>query len=196
MLCTLILNGLAKSLGVLEFNAGEEFDVVAISIDPSESPEQAREAAATTLERYDRPDTASGWHFLTGNAASVDKITQAAGFHFEPIEETGEFAHSSGIVIVSPEGQLSQYYLGVEYPPRDVRLALVEANSNQVGNLVDQLLLYCFRYDPSLGEYTAVTLRVLRVAGAFFAIGLLAFVLILRRSEPTHELFPQTRGAA
>jgi len=183
MLCTLILNGLAKSLGVLSFDAGTDFDVVAISIDPSETPQQAREIAATTLARYDRPDTAHGWHFLTGSAAAVEKVTEAAGFNYAPIAETGEFAHASGIVIASPQGKLSQYYLGVNYPARDVRLALVEAASNNIGSIVDQLLLYCFRYDPNLGKYTAVTLRIVRVTGALFVVALFAFLMVLQRNE-------------
>lgn len=195
MLCTLILNGLVKSLGVLPFDAGTGFDVVVISIDPSETPQQAQEVAATTVARYDRPDAGRGWHFLTGSAAAVEKVTAAAGFNYEPIAETGEFAHASGIVITSPEGKLSQYYLGVEFPPRDVRLALVEAHSNNIGSLVDQLLLYCFRYDPNLGKYTAVTLRIVRLAGVLFVVGLFAFVMVLKRNE-THGIHRQTQGAA
>lgn len=196
MLCTLILNGLAKSLGVLTFDAGTDFDVVAISIDPTETPQQAREVAASTLARYDRPDTAHGWHFLTGSAEAVEAVTAAAGFHYEPIVETGEFAHSSGIVIVSPDGVLSQYYLGVEFPARDVRFALIEAHSNKIGSVVDQLLLYCFRYDPSLGKYTAVTMRILRITGVLFVLALIGFVMVLRRNEKHHELLQQNPGAA
>lgn len=183
MLCTLILNGLARSLKVLSFDPGTDFDVVAISIDPGETPQQARKVAAATLARYGRPDTAHGWHFLTGSAAAVEKVTAAAGFYYEPIAETGEFAHASGIIILSPEGKLAQYYLGVEYPSRHVRLALIEAHSNKIGSLVDQLLLYCFRYDPTLGKYTAVTMRIVRLAGALFVVALIVFLIILKRNE-------------
>jgi protein SCO1/2 len=203
MLCTLILNGLTRSLGVLPFDAGTDFDVVAISIDPLETPQQAREVAATTLARYDRPAAGRGWHFLTGSAAAVEKVTEAAGFNYAPIAETGEFAHASGIIIVSPEGRLSQYYLGVDYPPRDVRLALVEAASNNIGSVVDQLLLYCFRYNPNLGKYTAVTMRIVRLGGILFVVALFAFLMVLKRNETkfeqhekTHEIDRQTQGAA
>ena len=196
MLCGLVLNGLAKSLGVLQFDVGEEFDVVVISIDPEETTQQAQDVAASTLARYDRPGTEEGWHFLLGSPESVAEVTAAAGFRYAPIPETGEFAHASGIVVVTPEGRLAQYYLGVEYPPRDVRLALVEAHSNNIGSLVDQLLLYCFRYDPQLGKYTAVTLRVLRITGVLFVIGMVAFLLFLKRQESVFSPHPQTPGAA
>ncbi|MCG8457517.1 MAG: SCO family protein, partial [Holophagales bacterium] len=166
MLCSLILNGLASSLGVLSFTPGEEFDVVAISIDPRETPEMAAAAEASTLTRYGKPETEAGWHFLIGDEATVGRIAEVAGFGYEYLPTTDEYAHASAIMVTTPEGVLSQYFYGIEYPPKDVRLALVEASSNQIGSLVDQILLYCYRYDPEVGRYTAVAMRILRLTGA------------------------------
>ena len=197
MLCSLILNGLATSLDVLKFNPGEEFDVVAVSIDPDETPAMAGESKSATLQRYGRPGTAAGWHFLTGKDADIQKVAAAAGFGYEYLPSTDEYAHASGIMIVTPEGKLSQYFYGIEYPPKDVRLALVEASSNQIGNLVDQILLYCYRYDPQVGKYTAVTMRILRITGVVFVLGMILFVwLAIRRDRSADEAQSHTLGAA
>jgi protein SCO1/2 len=183
MLCTLTLNGLAKSLDVVDLEIGREIDVVVVSIDPGEGPEEARAVKADTLLRYGRPESAPGWHFLTGTEDAVARLTAAAGFHYNYLPEDDEYAHTTGIVIVDPKGTISQYYLGIEYPPRDVRLALVEASAGGVGTAVDQLLLYCFRFDPEQGKYTAATMRILRLAAGAFALGLFAFVGIAWHRE-------------
>lgn len=197
MLCSLIMNGVAKSLGVLKLDVGEDFDVVAVSFDPGETPEMAAEVKTKTVDRYDRPETADGWHFLTGDEASIRRLTEAAGFSYVYDPDTDEFAHASGIVIVRPDGIINQYYLGIEYPPKDVRLALVDAGDGKVGSLVDQLLLYCFRYDPALGKYTAAIMRVLRLAGFVFSVGLATFLFVMWRRERrlTERRLP-TVGAA
>lgn len=197
MLCSLILNGLATSLDVLKFNPGQEFDVVAISVDHDETSGMAGESKASTLQRYGRPETADGWHFLTGDEADIRRVADAAGFGFEYLPSTDEYAHASGIMIVTPEGQLSQYFYGIEYPPKDVRLALVEASSNQIGSLVDQILLYCYRYDPQVGRYTALTMRILRITGAVFVLGMVIFVWIaIRRDRSANDAESHTLGAA
>ena len=197
MLCSLILNGVATSFNILKFNPGQDFDVVAISIDPDETPAMATESKAATLKRYGRPDTGSGWHFLTGDEAEIQKVADAAGFGYDYLPATDEYAHASGIMIVTPEGKLSQYFYGIEYPPKDVRLALVEASSNQIGSLVDQILLYCYRYDPQVGKYTVMTMRVLRITGAVFVLGLIIFVWIaIRRDQSANDAQSHTLGAA
>lgn len=183
MLCTLILNGLAKSLGVLKLRPGTEFDVVAISIDHAETPALAKAALDRTLDRYGKPETAPGWHFLTGSEEDVARVADAAGFRFAYDAETDEYAHSSGIVIVAPDGTINQYYYGIEYPPRDVRLAIVDASEGRAGTLVDQILLYCYRYNAKLGKYTVFTMRLLRFAGAFFVVVLTVFLWIMWRFE-------------
>lgn len=191
MLCTLILNGLASSLAVLEFEPGQEFDVVAISIDHEETPEMAEEAKLETLQRYGKPGTADGWHFLVGDEDTVRSVAAAAGFGYEYIPSTGEYAHASGIVVTTAAGRIAQYYYGVEYPPKDLRLALVEASQNQIGNLVDQVLLYCYRYDPQVGKYTALTMRMLRITGALFALGLTLFLWYSFRHDKAAEVPPE-----
>ncbi len=197
MLCSLILNGLATSLDVLKFNPGQEFDVVAISIDPDETPAMAGESKSSTLKRFGRPETSAGWHFLTGDDANIRRVADTAGFGYHYLPATDEYAHASGIMIVTPDGKLSQYFYGIEYPPKDVRLALVEASSNQIGNLVDQILLYCYRYDPQIGKYTAVTMRILRITGAVFVLGMIIFVWIaIRRDRSANDAKSHTLGAA
>ena len=183
MLCPMVLNGVAKSLGVLSFDVGQEFDVVAISIDPNETPEMAAGVKQTTVKRYGREETADGWHFLTGSEQAVRQVTDTAGFRYAYLPETGEFAHASGMIVVTPEGTLAQYLYGLDFAPRHVQLALVEASSNQIGSVVDQLLLYCFRYDPKLGKYTVMITRILRLAGVLFILGLALFLWIMRRRD-------------
>ncbi len=183
MLCTLVLQGMTKMLKVLKFNPGQEFEIVIVSFDPGEGPSHALEEEQETLKLYGRPETADGWHFLTGGEGSIRQITEAAGFQYVYVPENGEWAHASGIIIVTPEGKIAQYYYGIEYPPKNVRLALVEASTEKIGSVVDQLLLYCFRYNPLLGKYTAVTMRVLRVVGGLFSLGLILFVTIMWRRD-------------
>jgi len=197
MLCSLILNGMASSLDVLKFNPGREFDVVAISIDPGETPAMAKVSKDATIKRYGRPETAEGWHFLTGDEESIRNVADTAGFGYHYLPASDEYAHASGIIIVTPEGKLSQYLYGIEYPPKDVRLALVEASSNQIGNLVDQILLYCYRYDPQIGKYTILTMRILRITGAIFVLGMIIFVWIaIRRDQSANDAESHTLGAA
>lgn len=197
MLCSLIMNGLTRALGVMTFEVGEAFDVVAVSIDPGETPAMAAEAKVEALARYERPATADGWHFLTGSQASIETLAQTAGFAYEYIPETGEYAHASAVLVVTPNGRIAQYFLGVEFSPKDLRLALVEASENRLGNVIDQVLLYCFRYDPTLGKYTAVTMRILRITGILFVLGLLAFVWLLRKQERSASQLPRPKlGAA
>lgn len=176
MLCSLILNGMASSLSVLEFRPNDEFDVVAISIDHEETPAMAAQARSDTIRRYGKDGTDPGWHFLVGDEATVRQVADAAGYGYEYIPSTDEFAHASGIVVTTPEGQIAQYYYGIEYPPKDLRLALIEASKNEIGGLVDQILLYCYKYDPKIGQYTALTMRLLRIVGGLFALGLIVFL--------------------
>ncbi len=183
MLCPMVLEGVAKTLGVLKFDAGEDFDVVSISIDPRETPYMAASQKLATVKRYGREGTARGWHFLTGTAESVERVTEAAGFRYAYIEENDEFAHASGMVVATPDGTLSQYFYGLDFSPKDVRLSLVEASEGQIGSVVDQILLYCFRYDPELGKYTAVVTRVLRLTALVFLAVLGSFLWIMWRRD-------------
>jgi protein SCO1/2 len=182
MLCTQILNGLESSLKAVSFNPGQDFEVLSVSIDPKDTPELAASKKQMYLRRYGRANTANGWHFLTGDEANIKAIADAAGFHFKYDPATDQFAHASGIMIATPEGRLSRYFYGVEYAPRDVRLGLVEASQNKIGNPVDQLLLFCYHYDPSTGKYGAIVMNIVRfTAGAFVLLGGAFLLIVFRR---------------
>ncbi|MEL7061958.1 MAG: SCO family protein [Acidobacteriota bacterium] len=196
MLCTLILNGVATSLSVLKLEPGDDFEVVAISFDSEETPAMAHEARRKTLERFGRPDAEDGWNFLVGDEATVSQAAEIAGYGYEYIPATDEWAHASAIVVATPEGEVSQYYYGIEYPPKDLRLALVEASEGRLGNMVDQLLLYCYRYDPQIGKYTAVAMRMVRLAGIVFVVALSLFLWLMFRWERRRAGRVASLGAA
>lgn len=183
MLCNQVLDGLARSLKAQSFTAGREFDVVTVSFDPRETPELAREKKETYLQKYRRAGAETGWHFLTGDAASIKSLTEAVGFHYAYDPKTDQFAHASGIMVLTPQGRLSRYFYGIEYAPRDLRLGLVEAADNRIGSPVDQLLLYCYHYDPATGTYGPVVLNIIRLGGIITLFGIGALILILRRRE-------------
>ncbi len=185
MLCTVTLNGLASALDVLTtFDAGREFEVVTVSFDASEGPALAAAKKAQHLARYRRPTAEAGWHFLTGDQAAIDALTEAVGFRFAWDEETRQFAHPAGLVVLTPEGRLARYLYGIEYAPKDLKFALMESAQGRIGSLIEQAILYCYRYDPMLGRYSASIMRVMRVGAALTVLGLLAFVgLSLRRER-------------
>jgi protein SCO1/2 len=183
MLCTLTLNGLVSALATLSFDVGREFEVVTVSFDPREGPELARAKKAAYLQRYKRPGAAAGWHFLTGDAAALRALTAAVGFRYAWDERTSQFAHPAGVVVLTPDGRISRYLYGVEYAPKDLRLALVESAAGGIGNAVDQVLLFCYQYDPQTGRYGAVVMRLVRAGGLLTLAALAVLVLTLRRAE-------------
>jgi len=193
MLCSEILSGMEGALKAVTLDPGKDFEVVAISFDPKDTPEIAAAKKQSYLHRYSRPDTANGWHFLTGDEANIKALTDAIGFHYKYDAATDQFAHASAIMIVTPEGRISKYFYGVEYAPRDIRLGLVEASNNKIGTPVDQILLYCFHYDPASGKYGAMTMNLLRVVGAGFVLVCGAFLAIALRRERSHQ--PDLRRA-
>ncbi|MFQ5676003.1 MAG: SCO family protein, partial [bacterium] len=166
MLCSMILNGLLKSLNALSFDVGDEFNVVTVSFDPGETPELAAAKKRTYMSKYGRQDAENGWHFLTGDEASIRKLTASVGFNYTYDPETDQFYHASGIMILTPNGRLSKYFYGVEYSIKDLKFGLMEAASNKIGSPVDQLLLYCYHYDPETGKYGVVIMNVIRVFGS------------------------------
>ncbi|HZP17455.1 MAG TPA: SCO family protein [Terriglobales bacterium] len=170
MLCSQILSGLESSLKAVSFNPGQDFEVVSVSFDPKDTPETAAAKKQNYLKRYGRANTANGWHFLTGDEANIKALTDAVGYHYKYDPATDQFAHASGIMILTPDGRLSRYFYGVEYAPRDVRLGLVEASANKIGTPVDQILLFCFHYDPVTGKYGALAMNMVRGAGALFVL--------------------------
>lgn len=186
MLCNLLLNGVVKSLRAVDFDAGNTFDVVVVSFDPRETTNLAAAKKTNYLKSYGRDGAAAGWHFLTGDEANIGRLTEAVGFRYVYNEERDEFAHSAGIVMATPEGEISRYFYGIEFPPRDLRLGLVEAADSKIGTLVDQVLLFCFHYDPATGRYSVATLNAVRVGGVLTVAGLLTFMLAALRRERLH----------
>ena len=198
MLCTQILNGMVSSFRVLPFQVGKEFDVVTISFDPRETPELAqkkKKVYVNYLPEKMRAGAANGWHFLTGDQENIAKITDAAGFRYRYDEKTEQFAHASAIMVTTPHGKLSRYYYGVEYAPRDLRLGLIESSANKIGSPVEQLLLYCYHYDPATGKYGLVVMRVMRIAGVLTLLGI-ALMLLLLKARNSMSPTPKTGGAA
>lgn len=183
MLCNEVLNGLTGTLKGISFDAGREFDVVAISFDAKENekPDLARNKKESYMNRYGRPGTEKGWHFLTGSDASIQAVTQAAGFGFEWDEKSNQFAHAGGIMITTPDGKLARYFYGIDYAPRDVKFGIMEAGESKVGSAAEQLMLYCFHYDPSTGKYGLAVLSVMRIMAVFTLIGMGAMGLVFWR---------------
>jgi protein SCO1 len=183
MLCGLSLDGLASSLRTIAFDAGREFDVVTVSFDPRETQAEARARKERSVDRYGRPGAAAGWHFLTGDEASIRRLTSAVGFRYAWDGDLKQYAHPTGIVVVTPQGRIARYFFGVEYAAKDLRLGLVEAAAGRIGSLADRLLLLCYQYDPSSGRYGARALGAVRAAGALTVLGLGAFIVTMVRRE-------------
>jgi len=181
MLCGEVLSGLESALRVLKFDVGKEFDVLTVSFDPKETPQMAMAKKAEFLKRYGRPGAAEGWHFLTGPQSSIDALTQAAGFQYEYDPKSGQFAHATAIMVLTPEGKIAQYYYGVEFAPKDLRLGLIQASQNKIGNLVDEVLLYCYHYDPDTGKYGPIISRVLKLAAGATILVLGTFLIVMFR---------------
>jgi protein SCO1 len=183
MLCTLTLNGLVSALGVLPWAPGQEFELVTVSFDPRETPAQAAAKKRAYLARYKHPQAAKGWHFLTGDEETLRALTAAVGFRYAWDDASRQFAHPAGVMVATPDGRLARYLFGVEYAPKDLRLALVEASAGRVGGPVDHLLLFCYQYDPATGRYGAALMRVLRLGGVLTLLALAAFFVVSMRRE-------------
>ncbi len=187
MLCTLVLNGLVQGLLDVPFNAGRDFQVVIVSIDPRETPELAAEKKKTYLSRYGRAGADEGWHFLTGAEPAIDRLTSNVGFRYAYDATRDEFAHASGIILLTPRGRISRYFYDVKFPGRDLRLGLVEASEHRIGSPVDQVLLFCFHYDPADGKYGAAVMNFVRLGGVLTLLALASFLAFLWRRERTRR---------
>jgi protein SCO1/2 len=183
MLCTLVLNGLVSSMKALDFLPGRDFEVIAVSFDPREKPELARAKRASYLERYARPGTEQGFHFLTGDAAAIGALTKAAGFRYSFDQASGQFAHPAGILVATPQGRISRYLFGADFAPRDLRLALVESAAGRIGTITDQVMLFCFHYDPASGRYTTAVMNLIRAGGLATVLSLGLFVTVMWRRD-------------
>jgi protein SCO1 len=184
MMCTQLEQGVVGSLRMLSFNPGRDYDVVFISFDDRDTPVQAAQKKATAITKFRRPETASGWHFLTGSKESIATVTNAANFHFNFDPKFNLFAHASGILLLTPEGHISRYFYGVEFPGYDIRLGLVDASNGKIGNPIDHVLRYCFQYDPSTAKYSATIIGIMRIGAVLtMAIMLIAFLIFRRRDH-------------
>ncbi|MEQ1756776.1 MAG: SCO family protein [Vicinamibacterales bacterium] len=185
MLCIQVMNGISSSLRALSFEAGKDFDVVLVSFDPRDTPAAAAEKKRTHLDYWAAQSTASGWHLLTGDEATIARVTQAAGFSYQWDDLTQQFAHVSGVLVVTPEGRLSRYFYGVEYSPKELRLALVESGQGNIGSVIDELLLYCYHYDPASGRYGVIVMNLIR-AGGVLTVAFILGVMFLTRRRDSH----------
>jgi protein SCO1/2 len=183
MLCTQVINGLSSALAVLSLAPHEDFEIVTVSFNPKDTPETASAKKAVYLERYKRAGAAEGWHFLTGDQRAIDRITKAAGFRYAWDADTQQFAHPTGVIVLTPEGKLARYLFGIEYGPRDLRYAIVEASAGRVGSPVDALLLYCYHYDPVRGRYGFMIMSAIRLAGIATVLALGSFIVAMNRRE-------------
>jgi protein SCO1/2 len=183
MLCTMVLNGALRAFRALSFDVGDEFQVVTVSFNPKETPELAAKKKKSYMEAYERAGAAEGWHFLTGDEPAIKSLTQAVGFRYKYDPETEQFAHASGIMVLTPQGRLARYFYGIDYGPKDVRLGLVEASEGKIGSPVDEVLLYCFHYDPKTGTYGAVIMNIVRVAGVSTLVILGTFMIVMFRRD-------------
>jgi protein SCO1/2 len=179
MLCGEVLNGLFTSLNAVDLVPGRDYEVLLVSIDPAEGPELARAKRASVLERYGRSDTEAGWHFLTGGEEAIRRVAAAIGFRYAYVPETRQFAHAAGIVVLTPEGKISRALYGVEYPPRDLRLSLIEASGGKIGGATARLLLLCYAWDPSTGRYGFAIMSVLRAGAVATVAGLAGLIGLL-----------------
>lgn len=183
MLCTMVINGLSSALGVLSLDPGKDFEIVTVSFNPHDTPQTAQAKKTFYIERYKKPGASEAWHFLTGDQPSIDRLTKAAGFRYAWDAETKQYAHPTGVIVATPDGRLARYLFGIEYGPRDLRYAIVEASAGRVGNAVDSLLLYCYHYDPETGRYGLAIMRSVRVAAAGTVLLLAGFIVVMVRRE-------------
>ena len=183
-LCPMLLDGLVRSLRTLTFEMGKQFNVLTVSFDPSDTPALAAAKKTDYLTQYARPGGNTGWHFLTGDESSIRSLTQSVGFHYTYDARTGEFGHATGIVLLTPQGAISRYFFGIDFSPRDLRLGLIEAASEKIGSPIDQLLLFCYHYDPAAGKYTLLVTRIIRIAAAATVLVLIiSFTVFMRRER-------------
>jgi protein SCO1 len=183
MLCGEELAGISSALKVVKFDVGKEFEILTVSFNPKETPILAAAKKQEYVKRYGRPNASAGWHFLTGPAESINALTKVVGFQYQYDESKNQYAHATAIMVLTPQGRISRYFYGVEFPPKDLRMGLVEASEGKIGNAVDQVLLYCYHYDPAAGKYGAVVSNMLKVGGAVTIMLLGGLILILIRLD-------------
>jgi protein SCO1 len=185
MLCPMVMDGIANGLTELRFDIGKEFDVVTVSMDPRDTPEQAAVKKEQYVKRYGRFGAANGWHFLTGPESAIKRLTNTVGFQYAYDIKMDQFAHGTALIAVTPQGRVSRYLYGFEYKARDLRLALVEASAGKIGTATDAILLLCYHYDPATGKYSRTAMNFVRAGGVATVLGLFGFIFIMIRKEHT-----------
>jgi protein SCO1 len=194
MLCDELQEGVVGSLRMLSFTPGRDYQVVFVSFDPRDTPATAEQKKVLAMKQFHRPETGDGWHFLTGSPESIDALTKGANFRYTFDKKSGLFAHASGILLLTPDGRISRYFYGVEYPSREIRLGLVDASAGKIGTPIDHILLYCYQYDPSTARYSTSILKVLRLGGVLTIVCMVGGILIFRRRDVGAQL-KRMRGA-
>lgn len=197
MLCGEELAGLASAMRLIKFDVGNQFDVVTVSFDPRETPAVAAAKKKDFVDRYGRANAASGWHFLTGQAESINALTKAVGFQYQYDPKTNQYAHATAIMVLTPQGHISRYFYGVDFPPKDLRMGLVEASRGKIGNAVDAVLLYCYHYDPETGKYGAMIGNILRLGAAVTILLIGGLILVLWRLDRSaaHSMAARQKAA-
>jgi len=196
MLCGEALAGLASAMRLVKFDVGNEFEVITVSFDPRETPEMAATKKVDYVKRYGRANAAAGWHFLTGQQESINALTKIVGFQYQYDEKSNQYAHATAIMVLTPQGRISRYFYGVDFPPKDLRMGLVEASQGKIGNAVDAVLLYCYHYDPETGKYGAIVANILRLAAAATILLLGGLIFILWRLDRAATQRALTRKTA
>lgn len=187
ILCSQVLSSLAGALRYVKFDAGKQFEILTVSFDPSEGPTEAQAAKQQFLPIYGHPGAESGWHFLTGDQASIYALSNAVGFHYYHDPRTNQFAHATGIMLLTPDGRIAQYYYGAKFFPSDLRLGLIQSSQNQIGTLADQIVLYCYHYDPRIGRYGPIVTRVIQLSGGATVLIFGGILLFLFKTEPNRK---------
>jgi protein SCO1 len=189
-LCPLLLDGVLRTLRAMSLTAGKDFDVVNVSFDPRDTPALAASKKTELVNRYARPGAAAGWHFLTGGAEAIQRLTAAAGFRYNYESDQDRFGHATGIMLLTPQGRFARYFYGIEFSPRDLRLGLLEASDGKIGRAIDQLLLFCYHYDPATGKYTLIVTNLLRGATIATVLALATFITLSLRAETAARRHP------
>jgi protein SCO1 len=190
-LCPLVLEGLVRSLRPLSFNIGNEFDVLTVSFDARDTPPLAAAKKSDAVKQYSRPGPGEGWHFLTGDETAIQRLTEAVGFRYNYESDQDRFGHATGILLLTPAGKVARYFYGIEFSPRDLRLGLIEASANKIGSPIDQLLLFCYHYDPATGKYSLLITNMIRLAAVATVLALAAFILFMLRRDRNRKLQPR-----
>ena len=189
-LCPLTLDGLVRGMRPLSFNIGDQFDVLTVSFDPRDTSALATAKKTDFVKQYSRPGAEKGWHFLTGDETAIRRLTEAVGFRFNYDSENDRFGHATGIMLLTPDGKIARYFYGIEFSPRDLRLGLIEASAKKIASPIDQLLLFCYHYDPATGKYSLLVTNLVRLAGIATVLALVIFIAVMLRRDRSRKLQP------